>query len=569
MTSPELLRPVLGRLVPAAVLQALAGVSALLPLLALARFAGAWASGDALPGTTIVVTAVAGTVGAALAAAAATWITHRADADLSLHLQRRLAETIRHAPVPAVQGQGAARIKKVVQDDTGALHYLVAHTLLDVVALVVVPIAGFAVLAAFDWRLALCSLVPLVAGVLFYARAMRGSGAQFAEYAVAQQRINAAVVDYVRGLPVAKVYGGPGGARTRFLSAATGFHDFFRAWSSGTAVVTTASWLVVTPGLTATGLTVLGVIGVTAGWLTPSAMVAGVLLGPAISAPVAVAGPRLQAIRTGLSALSSIREFLEQPALRFGTRGSAPAGSVRLERISHRYDGDRLALDDVSFDLPPTGLVAVVGASGSGKSTLAALLARFADPTSGRILIGGTALTDLTEKALYDHTAFVFQDTGMRRASVRDNLTGGRAVTDEEMAGAARDAAIHDEITALAHGYDTVLGVDTELSGGQIQRLCLARALVRSPRLLVLDEALSAVDAASRSVLLDMLEAQAEHRSVLLITHQLDIAARADRVLVLADGRLAGDGTAAELSMTCPAYQALTGDSTAHAEGRH
>ncbi|QSB16661.1 ABC transporter ATP-binding protein [Natronosporangium hydrolyticum] len=558
MTRRDLLRPVRAALITAILLQALAGVLALLPLLALIAFTGAWVAGDPLPGAQVVAAAVAGTLGAVLAAAGATWITHRADADLTWRLQRQLAETIRRAPLPTVTGLGAGRIKKVVHDDTAAMHYLVAHTLLDATALVVTPLAGLIALTAIDWRLALCSVVPLGLGTWWYARAMRGSAGNFADYARQQQRINAAIVDYVRGLPVAKVYGGPGGPGARYAAAVNGFHDFFRAWSRSTSAVTTASWLVVAPGLTAATLALVGGIGLAMGWVSPGAFVAGVILGPAISAPVAVAGPRLQAIRTGLAALDSIVEFLGQPRLQWGSAAApAPGARLRLERVSFRYGADRPALTEVTITLPDRGLVALVGASGSGKSTVATLLARFADPAEGRILLGDTELRDLPEASLYERIGFVFQDTGLRQASVRDNLTGGRALAEQHLVEAARAAAIHDDIAALPHGYDTVLGQETELSGGQRQRICLARALLRRPELLVLDETLSAVDPTTRAGLFTALRAQAEQRTVLLIAHQLRLTADADRILVLDHGRLVGDGSHRELLTDCPPYRAL------------
>ncbi|TDC55951.1 ABC transporter ATP-binding protein, partial [Actinomadura sp. KC345] len=555
MTTLDLLRPVRGPLATAAALQAIGSLLALLPLLVLIAFTSAFIAGGRLPGTTLVAVAVLGTLGAALATAAATWVAHRADANLTWILQRRLSDTIRHIPVPAVTGLGSGRIKKVVHDDTAAAHYLVAHTLLDVTALVVTPLAGLVALALADWRLALCSLVPLALGIWWYGRAMRGSGANFAEYATAQQRINSTIVDYVRGLPTAKVYGGTGGARARYTAAVHDFHDFFRAWSGRTSAATTASWLVAAPGVTAAFLALAGGIGLTLGWVSPAGLVAGVLLGPAISAPVAVAGPRLQALRTGLSALRSIRELLDQPRLSWGTVTPA-RGAVRLDHVGHRYD-DRDVLHDVTFALPDRGLVALVGASGSGKSTIAALLARFTDPAAGHVLLGGTDLRDLPEAALYERIGFVFQDTRLRRAGVRDNLTGGRPVPDERIVDAARQAAVHDVILGLPHGYDTVLGDDTDLSGGQRQRIALARALLREPWLLVLDETLSAVDPATRTALMASLRAQARRRAVLLITHQLHLVQDADRILVLDQGRLAGDGTHTELLAGCPAYRAL------------
>ncbi|MFV0374981.1 ABC transporter ATP-binding protein, partial [Microbacterium sp.] len=438
-----------------------------------------------------------------------------------------------------------------------AIHYLVAHTLLDVTTLVVAPLVGVVALAIVDVRLAVLSIVPLALGVFWYVRAMRGSGAKFAEYATQQQAISAAVVDFVAGLPTAKLAGAAGGIRTRYAAAVNGFHDFFRAWSRSTAAVTTASWLVVAPGLTAGVFALIGGAGVLAGWMSPTALVAGVLLGPAVSAPVAVGGPRLQAIRTGLSALGSISDMLDEPPLRWADEDPPPRGApAALDGVTVRF-GDRTALDDVSFTLPQRGMVALVGASGGGKSTVAALLARFLDPDAGRVSLDGVTLDRLRESDLYERVAFVFQDTAQRVTTVRDALSGGRAVPGEELVAAAQAAAVHETILALPDGYDTVLGDDTELSSGQRQRIALARALVRDADLLVLDETLSALDATTRSAVLDTLRSQARDRAVLLIAHQLHLVAGVPRILVLDGGRLVGDGSHDDLLDGCPAYRAL------------
>lgn len=558
MTGLAPLRPARVPLVGAVVLQAVSAALGLLPLLAIVLFVRAWVDDETVPATSVVVAAVVGTVGSLLAAAAATWLAHRADADLAWSLQRRLAEVVRRSPLPEVTGLGAGRIKNAVQDDTRAIHYLVAHTLLDVTAFVVTPLAGFVALAVIDWRLAVPALVPPALGIWWYLRALSGSGAKFAEYGANQQRINAAAVDYVHGLPTAKVYGGPGGARARFAAATTAFHDFFGAWVQSTATVTTASWLIVAPGLTAAAFALAGGLAVSGGTVEPAAAVAAVLLAPAIGAPVAVVGPRLQAVRSGLAALASIDDALSRPGLVWGDADPGIRRSrLVVEAVGHWYSDERPVLVEVSADLSDRGLIAVVGSSGSGKSTLVSLLARFMDPTEGRLTLGGVDLRQLPEADLYDRVGFVFQDTRLRRATVRDILTGGHPVAAEQIEDAARAAAVHDDIAALPTGYDTVLGEDAELSGGQRQRISLARALVRQPDVLVLDETLSAVDPTTRKALLATLRDEARERLVLLVTHRMAVAAAADRILVLDGGRLVGDGGHDDLLASCAPYRAL------------
>ncbi|MFV0260092.1 MAG: ABC transporter ATP-binding protein [Acidimicrobiales bacterium] len=536
----------------------MAAALGLLPLLALVAFVRAWVEDGDLPAASVAVAAVIGTVGSGLAAVAASWLAHRADADLAWSLQRRLADVIRRAPLPDVTGLGAGRIKKVVQDDTEATHYLVAHTLLDLTAFVVTPVAGLVALAVIDWRLVLPAMIPPALGLWWYLRALRDSGKKFAEYGTAQERINAAAVDYVHGLPTAKVYGGPGGARSRFTEATTAFHDFFGAWVQSTATMTTASWLVVVPGLTTAVFVLVGAIAVGAEALDPATIVAVVLLAPAIGAPVAVVGPRLQAVRSGLAALGAIDEALSQPGLTWGgAEPGAPGGGLVADGLGHSYDNERQALSLLSVELPERGLIAVVGSSGSGKTTLVGLLGRFFDPTEGRLVLNGVDLREMAEADLYDRVSFVFQDTELRRATVTDLLTGGRSVSGAQVEAAARAAAVHDDVTALPNGYDTVLGDEAELSGGQRQRVSLARALVREPEVLVLDETLSAVDPTTRKTLLATLRGQAAERLVVLVTHRLAVAAAADRILVLDGGHLVGDSVHDDLMTSCAPYRAL------------
>lgn len=558
MTGLALLRPVRWPLLAAVVLQAVTSALGLLPLLALVVFVRAWVEDETVPAVSVAFAAVVGTVGSGLTAAAATWLAHRADADLAWSLQRRLAEVVRRSPLPDISGLGAGRIKNVVQDDTRATHYLVAHTLLDVTAFVVTPLTGLVALAVVDWRLAVPALVPPALGIWWFLRALRDSGAKFTEYGANQERINAAAVDYVQGLPTAKVYGGPGGARARFAAATTAFHDFFGAWVQSTATITTASWLVVAPGLTTAAFALVGVVAVSADAVEPAAAVAAVLLAPAIGAPVAVVGPRLQALRPGLAALASIDAALSGPGLVWGDTDPGPRRRrLVVEGVGHRYADGRQALAQVTFELPERGLIALVGPSASGKSTLVSLLARFVDPTEGRLTLGGVDLRDLPEADLYERVSFVFQDTRLRRATVRDVLTGGHPVAPEEIERAARAAVVHDNITTLPSGYETVLGEDTDLSGGQRQRIALARALVRRPDLLVLDETLSAVDPTTRNACLATLRAEAREHLVLLVTHRMSVAASADRILVLDGGRLAGDGVHDDLLAGCAPYRAL------------
>ncbi|KAB1915620.1 ABC transporter ATP-binding protein [Micromonospora sp. AMSO31t] len=552
----RLVRPVAPLLVAAVAAQALAAAATVVPLIALASYAAAWLRGTAHAASpTPALVAAASAVASVLLTALAGWLSHRADARLQLLLQRQLIAHLARLPLGSLTSRGAGRIKKTVHDDVGNLHYLVAHTILDVTTVVTAPVAALAYLATLDWRVAAVALAPLIAGVHLFMRAMSGSGANFVRYAQAQSAVNAAIVDYVQGVPVVKAFGRARSAQETFARATDAFHDFFSAWSRSTAAVTTASWLVVTPAVTLALFAAAALLLLAAGWSTPDAVLALALAGPAVAAPVAVVGPRLQAIRTAGSAAAAIVEVLDAQAMswRTGTRQPADAG-VEFDGVQFGYLGGPAVLHSITETLPAGSFTALVGPSGSGKSTFASLLARFHDPTGGAVRIGGVDLRELSEEQLYAHVSFVFQETVLLHGSIRDNLTGGREVGQDDVIRAATAAAIHDRVMRLPRGYDSVVGEDAELSGGEAQRVAIARALLRDTPILVLDEATAATDLATQSTIQRALGVLVRGRTVLVIAHRLRTVTAADQILVLDGGRIVESGTHHELLAAAGRY---------------
>lgn len=237
---------------------------------------------------------------------------------------------------------------------------------------------------------------------------------------------------------------------------------------------------------------------------------------------------------------------LTEPAA--GT-GLQPAdNTLHLEQVSYRYDDQTPVLSELTVPLTPGTVTAIVGASGAGKSTLARLLLRFFDPSEGRITLGGVDLRDLESRELYRHIGFVLQEVRLVHASLHDNIALGRpCASRQEVEAAARRANIHDRILALPRGYDAVVGEDANLSGGELQRVSIARALLLDPPVLVLDEATAAADADNEVKLQQALSTFARGRTLVVIAHRLDTVMHADRILVLDNGILCEQGRHHEL----------------------
>ncbi|WP_079314757.1 ABC transporter ATP-binding protein [Microbispora sp. GKU 823] len=557
-----ILRQVRGRLITAVVLQAAAAVAGVTPFVAVARIA-VHITGDSRPQADdlwplVTVACVSGLTALVLGSAAG-FVSHIADNDLQLALRRRLAAHTGGLPLGWISAGGASQIKRAVQDDVRALHTLVAHTLLDVTALLVAPAAALVYLFAVDWRLALLSILPLALGAYLFGRAMSGAAAQMAEYGAALGRISSTAVEYVTGIAVLKTFGRGRKGHDRFLTATDGFADFFTTWVRTTLVTSTGALLVVSPVLVLLLLATAGTVLVANGWMTGADLVPFMLLGPAVAAPMSVVGTRVQQIRAGQAAAARISALLGMPALPQAEKPLTPQGSrVSMRGVSFSYDGHVDVLSGVDLDLKPGTITALVGPSGSGKSTLASLLLRFQDVTAGAVTIGGVDVRHMSSACLYQNVGFVLQDVRLLHASVADNIRLGRpTATDEEVERAARAAQIHDRIAALPDGYATEVGTGVTFSGGEAQRVSIARALLADAPVLVLDEATAHADPHSEAQIQTALSTLAAGRTVLVIAHRLSTIRQADQIVVLDGGRVAERGGHEELLVAGGRYASL------------
>lgn len=409
-------------------------------------------------------------------------------------------------------------------------------------------------------RLAFLSLVIVPAAsapaFLLARRVIRSSyEARAASYALAD-----VILQILRGVRVIKALRAERAEADRSLDLGRRYFDVLvkdlGARALGSAV------LEILAGLTLVTILVAGGREVLQGRLAWPALLAFVMAVRAMYGPIHNLHARWLEIASMVASVDRVAELLaERPEV--VTRPdaiplpSAPR-TIAFDRVTFSY-GDGAVLRDVSFTVRAGETIGVVGPSGSGKSTLLSLIARFYDPTAGRVLLDGRDLRDLRLSDVYGHLAVVTQDTFLFSATVRENLRAARpGASDAEVESAARAAFIHEEILALPEGYDTRVGMNgRELSGGQRQRLAVARALIANAPILLLDEATSSLDSVAEAAVQRAIDGLAQGRTSVVVAHRLSTLRRADRVLVLDRGRVVGFAPHADLLRDCPVYRRL------------
>ena len=547
----ELLHPARRRLTTAICLQAIAAVMAVVPLAAVAELARTLL-------TDPVVQARAWTVAAVAAAAPVAWLVlstiagglaHYADLDVQLSVRRQLIDRLGRVPLGWFTNRGTGGIGKAVQHDVDAMHHMVAHALPNLTSSVITPLATLAYLFWVDWLMTLVLLIPVAIGVGLFVRAGMTMESHTSAFDEAQRRLSDKIVEFVEGIAVVKMFSEAKRAHRQYATAADAFATSFLSWVSHAFRTSAVSELALSPVTMLLTILIGGMTLVSNGHFAAVDLLPFAVVGLGLSGPLQALHYYSHDIENAGAAATRVGRLLATPVLPLPTHPRRPESlTVQLSGVAYAYDDNRTVLNGIDLTLKPGTITAVVGPSGSGKSTVAKLLPRFFDPTAGTVTIGGVDLRDIAPVDLYRMVSFVLQDAQLLDSTVRNNIRLAKPEADDDtVRRAAQAAAVHDRIEAAPHGYDSVIGTDVRFSGGEAQRICIARALLADAPIVVLDEATAHADAESEALIQDSLSLLAAGRTVLVVAHRLASIVGVDHIVVLDEGRVAEQGAHAEL----------------------
>ena len=496
--------------------------------------------------------AVAFAVVAVLTYIAGLMCSHLAAFRIATNLRLAMVKHIATLPLGAIEQFGSGKLRRTISETAGAAETYLAHQLPDQ-AKAMATIAGLlTLLLAFDWRLGFLSLVPVaLAFAVMTSMTGKKMQEQMTQYQNALADMSGEAVEYVRGIPVVKTFGQTVFSFKKFK----GTIDNYERWVI--AYTKQLRWPMTFYTLAVNSVFVFLIAGafLFASGGTDGDALLNLLFYIIITPVISLTLTKLMFMsENGMivqDAITRIDRVLESPSLSCSNAPKHPKdSSVALEHVTFSYDGVKNALEDISLSIGTGQTVAFVGPSGGGKSTLAALIARFFDPQSGKISIGGVNVKDIDKSELMDTVSFVFQNSRLIKGSILDNVRMGKPnATDGEVLAALSAAQCMDIIEKFPDGVHTVIGSQgVYLSGGETQRLAIARAMLKNAPVLILDEATAFADPDNETKVQMAFNALAKGRTVIMIAHRLSTVVNADRIFVLKEGHLAESGSFTELS---------------------
>lgn len=484
---------------------------------------------------------------------AALLCSHLAAFRVATNLRIAMTRHIAGLPLGFAENFGTGKLRKIINECSGATETYLAHMLPDTVTAYITPVALLVLMMVFDWRLGLLSLVPAVLAFVIMMVFMTGKSLKksMTEYQDALNDMSNEAVEYVRGIPVVKTFGQTVFSFRKFKGAI----DRYGEWT----IRYTNQLRLPMMSLTTAVNAVFAMLIAAAIWFTADGVTNEFLLNLMF---YIIITPLLTVTLTKImfnsenkmvvsDAISRIDSVMSMEPLSQGSAPVKPADhSVELRNVSYSYDGSNKALDGISLKIVSGQTCAFVGPSGGGKTTLANIISRFFDADSGEVLIGGVNVRDFPKEQLMDTVSFVFQNSRLIKGTILENVRMARPeASDDEVLRALEAAQCSDILEKLPDGVNTIIGTGgIYLSGGEQQRVAIARVILKDSPVVILDEATAFADPDNEVRVQKAFAELLKGRTVIMIAHRLSTVINADRIFVLADGKIAESGSGAELS---------------------
>lgn len=472
-------------------------------------------------------------------------------------IRLKIADRLMKAPLGEVMGRRIGYLKNIIMDKVEDLEPPLAHMIPELTSNLLLPVAIFIWMLVIDWRMGLAVLISPVLAMIPMFFLMRNYNSQYAAYMEANNHVNSIIIEYVEGIEVVKAFNQSTSSYEKFVNAVQSFKEFTLAWFKSTWK--SMNLMMAIMPTTLLGVLPVGLLLVQNGSISPAELAMGIILSLSIVGPLMKATTFINEAKSMEYAVEAANELLNLPVLPdSGKIVSIPHNDIALKHVTFSYDGSEQneVLHDVSLELPEGSFTALVGPSGGGKSTIARLIARFWDVTGGSITIGGKNVKELSIRQLSELVSFVTQDNFLFNCSLKENIRlGNPSATDEEVYAAAKAACCDEFIVRLDKGYDTPAGdAGKRLSGGEKQRIAIARAILKNAPIVILDEATAFTDPQNEDKIQKSIMALSKGKTLLVIVHRLSTIQNADQIVVLKKGRIVDCGKQEELLKRCPLY---------------